>query len=103
MINFGVYPNENKTDHNLKLPYIPDHPYRILIIGGPGSGKMNALLNFINKQQDIDKVYLYAKDPYEAKYEILIDKRESVGLKHFNDSKAFIKYSNDNARCLQKY
>ena len=103
MINFNDYANENKTEHNLKWPYIPDHPYRILIIGGPGSGKMNALLNFINKQQDIDKVYLYAKDPYEAKYEILIDKRENVGLKHFNDSKAFIEYSNDNARCLQKY
>ena len=95
MINFDDYANENKTEHNLKWPYIPDHPYRILIIGGSGSGKMNALLNLINKQPDIDKIYLYAKDPYEAKYQILIDKRESVGLKHFNDPKAFIEYSND--------
>ena len=95
MINFDDYTNENKTEHNLKWPYIPDHLYRILIIGGSGSGKTNALLNLINKQPDIDKIYLYAKDPYEAKYQILIDKRESVGLKHFNDPKAFTEYSND--------
>ena len=53
------------------------------------------LLNLINKEPDIDKMYLYAKGPYEAKYQVLIDKRESVGLKHFNDPKAFIEYSND--------
>ena len=49
----------------------------------------------INNQQDIDKIYLYAKDPYEEKYQYLINKTESVGLKHFNDPKAFIEYSND--------
>ena len=65
------------------------------MIGGSGSGKTNALLNLINKQPDIDKIYLYAKDPYEAKYQFLINKRESTGLKHFNDPKAFIEYSND--------
>ena len=48
----------------------------------------------INNQQDIDKIYLYAKDPYEDKYQYLINKRESVGLKHFNDPKSFIEYSN---------
>ena len=95
MINFDDYTNENKTKHNLKWPYIEDHPYRILIIGGSGSGKTNALLNLINNQPDIDKIYLYAKDPYEAKYQFLINKRESTGLKHFNDPKAFIEYSND--------
>ena len=84
--------NENKTQHNLKWP---DHPYRILIIGGSGSGKTNALLNLINNQPDIDKIYLYAKDPYEAKYQFLINKRESTGLKHFNDPKDFSEYSND--------
>ena len=57
--------------------------------------KKNALLNLINNQQDIDKVYLYAKDPYETKYQFLINKRESTGLKHFNDPKAFTEYSND--------
>ena len=81
--------------HNLKWLYIPDHLYRILIIGGSGSGKTNALLNLINNQQDTDKIYLYAKDPYEAKYQFLISKRESTGLKHFNDPKAFTEYSND--------
>ena len=67
----------------------------MLLIGGFGSGKRNALLNLINKQTDIDKIYFYDKDPYEAKYQILINKRESVGLKHFKDAKAFIEYSND--------
>ena len=95
MINFDNYTNENKTQHNPKWPYIPDHPYRILIIGGSGSGKTNALLNLINNQPDIDKIYLYAKDPYEKKYQLFINKRESTGLKHFDDPKAFIEYSND--------
>ena len=95
MINFDDYVNENKTEHNKNWPYIPDHPYRILIIGGSGSGKTNALLNLIENQPDIDKIYLYAKDPYEAKYQYLINKRESVGINHFNDPKAFIEYSND--------
>ena len=64
--------------HNLKWPYIPDHSYRILIIGDSGSGETNALLNLINNQPDIDKMYLYARGPYEAKYQFLIDKREST-------------------------
>ena len=58
MINFGNYTNEK---HNLKWPYIPDHPYRILVIGGSGSGKTNALLNLTDNQLDIDKIYLYTK------------------------------------------
>ena len=95
MINFDDYTNENATEHNSKWLYIPDHPNRILIIGGSGSGRTNALLNLINNQPDIDKIYLYAKDPYEAKYQYLVNKREKVGLKHYNDSKAFIEYSND--------
>ena len=72
---------------------IPDHPYRILIIGGSGSGKTNSLFNIINQQPDIDKIYFYGKDPYKAKYQFLINKRESTCLKHSNDSKAFIEYS----------
>ena len=93
MINFYDYTNENIVEH--KWSYIPDHPYRILIIGGSGSGKTNALLNLINNQSDIDKIYLYAKDPYEKKYQYLINKRENVGLNHLNDPKAFMEYSND--------
>ena len=73
MINFDNYVNENKTKHNKNWPYIPDHPYRILIIGGSGYGKTNVLLNLIENQLDIDKMYLYAKDPYEAKYQYLIN------------------------------
>ena len=70
MINFGDYANENKTQYNVKWPYIPDHPYRILIIGDSGSRKANALLNVINNQPDIDKIYC-------------------------DDPEAFIEYSND--------
>ena len=58
MIDFDDYINENKIEHNLKWPYIPDNPYKILIIGGSGSGKTNASLNLINKHPDIDKIYL---------------------------------------------
>ena len=95
MINFDNYFNENKTKHNKNWPYIPDHPYRILIIGGSGSGKTNLLLNLIENQRDIDKIYLYTKHPYESKYQYLISIREGVGINHFKDPKAFIEYSND--------
>ena len=95
MINFDDYVNENKTIRNKNWPYIPDHPYTILIIGGSGSGKTNLLLNLIENQPDIDKIYLYAKDPYESKYQYLINKREDVGINHFNNLKAFTEYSND--------
>ena len=56
--------------------------------------KKNALLNLVSNQPDIDKIYLYAKDPYKAKYQYLINKREKVGLNHYDDLKAFIEYSN---------
>ena len=95
MINFDEYTNENIIEHNSKWPYIQDQPSRILITGGSGSGKTNALLNLINNQPDINKIYLYAKDPSEKKYQHLINKREKVGLNHFNDPKAFMEYSND--------
>ena len=95
MINFDDYANANKTEHNLKWPYIPDQPYRILIIGGSGSAKTSTFLNLINNQPDIDKIYLCAKDPYESKYQFLMHKRESTGLKHLNDPKASNEYSND--------
>ena len=95
MINFDEYTNENKKEHNLNWPYIPDHPYRILVRGGSGTGKTNALVNLINNQQGIDKIYLYAKDTYEDKYQYLINKRKRVGINNLNDPKAFIEYSND--------
>ena len=95
MINFDDYVNEDKTEHNKNWPYIPDHPYRILIIGGSGSGKTNVLLNLVENQPEIDKIYLYVKDSHEAKYQYLINKREGVGIDHFKDPKAFIEYLND--------
>ena len=80
MINFDDYVNENKTEHNENWLYIPDKPYRILIIGGSGSGKANVLLNLIENQSDIDKIYLYAKDLYEPKFQYLINKIEGIGI-----------------------
>ena len=90
MFNLDDITYENNKEHNEKWQYIPDHLYRILIIGDPGSGKTNALLNLMKEQNDIDKIYLYAKDLSEPKYEFLIKKRDDVGIKHLNDSKAFI-------------
>ena len=93
MINFDDFASENITEHNRNWTHIPDHPYRILIIDGSGSGKTNVLLNLIESQPDIDKMYLYAKDLYEAKYQYLINIRKKVGIDHFNDPKAYIEYS----------
>ena len=88
MFNFDYTTKEDIKEHNLGWPEITVHPYRILIVRGYGSGKTNTFLNLINK--DVDKIYLKAKDPYEANYKFLINKRESTSLKYFNDAKAFI-------------
>ena len=74
MINFDDVVKEETKENNSNWPQIPDHPYRILIIGGSGSGKTNSLFNLINQQPDIDKIYIYAKDLYEAKCQFLIKK-----------------------------
>ena len=94
MINLDNITNENNKKHNEEWPYIPDHLYRIIIIGGSGSGKRNALINLINEQNHIDKIYLYARDLSEPKYEYLIKKREDAGIKHLNNPNAFIECSN---------
>ena len=72
MINFDDVTNKNRTKYNLNWSYIPNHLYRILIIGGSGSEKTSTFLSLIIHQQDIDKIYLYAKDPYETKYKVYI-------------------------------
>ena len=94
MINLDSITKENNQKHNQKWQYIPDHLYRIIIIGGSGSGKTNALINLINEQNDIDKIYLYARDLSKPKYEYLIKKRGDAGIKHLNDPNAFIECSN---------
>ena len=81
---------EDVNKHNPHWPEIPDHPFRISIVGGSGSGKTNALLSLINNEPDIDKMFLYAKDRYEAKYQFLIKKRECTDLKYLSYSKAYI-------------
>ena len=92
MFTLDASTNENK-DQNKKLLYIPDYPYRMLIIRGSGSGKTNVLLN-LTKEQDsdnlIDKIYLNAKELNEPKYQLLIKQHENVGIKRLNDSKEFI-------------
>ena len=92
MINLDNLTREKNKKHNEKWPYIPDHPYRILIIGVSGSGKTNTKLNLLKEQDVIDKIYLYAKDLNEPKYEFLIKKPENVGIKHCNNPNAFIKF-----------
>ena len=72
MINLDCITKENNKKHNEKWPFIPNYLYRTLIIGGSGSGKTKTLSNLINEQNDIDKIYLYAKDLSEPKYEYLI-------------------------------
>ena len=64
MLNFGYVTEEHIKKHNSSWPKTRGHLYRILIIGGSGSGKTNALLNLINNEPDFDKIYLYDKDPY---------------------------------------
>ena len=90
MLNLDKICNNKSDDKNW--------PFRMLIIGPSGSCKTNTLLNLIqnvNETRPIDKIYLYAKDLSEPKYEFLINNRKNAGIKHFNDSPAFIEYSND--------
>ena len=94
MMNLDSITKVNNKGHNEKWSYIPDHSRRILIIGGSGPGKTNALLNPIKEPNDIDKKYLYAKDLSEAKSEFSIKKRENVGINHFSDPNAFIECLN---------
>ena len=95
MFNFDYITKEDTKKHNPNQPEVPDHPQIILIVGGSGSAKTNALLDLINDEPDIDKIFLYAKDPYEVKYQLLIPKRQSTGMKYLNNSKAVIEYLND--------
>ena len=94
MIILDDIANENNKEHIEKWSCIADHLYRILIIGGSGSGKTKTLINLIKQQNDIDKIFLYTKDLSEPKYEFLIKKCENTGIKHFNDPNAFIECSN---------
>ena len=97
MINLDSITNENNEKYNEKWSYIPDHPYRILIIDGSGSGKTNTFINLINEQDYndvIDKMYLYAKDLNKPKYQFLIEKREYPGIKHKTDTAAYFECSN---------
>ena len=90
MFNLDAITNKNNKDDDKKWLY------RMLIIEPSGSGKTNALLNLIQQDNNnlIHKIYLYAKDLDELKYQFLIKKREDAGIKNLNDPSAFIEYSN---------
>ena len=89
MLNLDdIVSNEKENKDN-------DWPFRMLIIGRSGSGRANILLHLINNLHPIDKIYLYAKDIDEKKYQYLINIREQAGIKNLNDPKAFIEYSDD--------
>ena len=89
--------NYNKLVENNRNPnwlYIPNHPYRILIIGGSGWGKANVFLNLMKHQRpDSDKIYLYVKDSFESKYQLLINWRERVEIKKSKNPEVFFGYS----------
>ena len=88
------YDESVEINLNPNWPYIPDHPYRILIIGGSGWGKTNVLWNWIKHQRpDIDKIYSYVKDPVRSKYQLLVNEKEKVGIENLKNLKAFIAYS----------
>ena len=97
MINLYSITSENNKENNEKWPYIPNHPYKILIIGDFGSRKSKTLINLI-KEQDydyaIDKINLYAKDLNKPKYKFLIEMRKYAGIKHYDDTSAFTECSN---------
>ena len=94
MINFDEVTKKHKRAKS-KLAANPDHPYILLIIVGFGSGKTNLLFNLISYQPNIDKIFLFVKDLYKAKFQLLINKRKTTGLKHPSSFKHFIKYLND--------
>ena len=89
MLNLdNIVSNKNENKDN-------NWPFRMLNIGPPGSGKTNTLLHLINNLHPIEKIYLFAKDIHEPKYECLINKREQARIKNLDDRKPFIEYSDD--------
>ena len=94
IVNLDHVTKENIKQHNSNWLEIADHPYRILIIGGSGSGKTNSLFNLISTNQILIK-FVYMLKIHLKQYQLLINKCKSTGLKHFNDSKDFIENSND--------
>ena len=84
------YDQSIEINHNINWPYTQQRPFRILIIHGSRLGKTNVLLNFKDQRIDIDKVYLHVKDLFESKYQLLINRREKLGIRHKKSPKAYI-------------
>ena len=90
-----ILKKKNLKEHNPNWQQIPVHPHRFLTNKSCGSGKANSLFILIFHQPYVDKIHLYAKDPNETKYQLLINRRRSTRSKHLIDSKAFNQYTND--------
>ena len=81
-------------EHDRNLPELHDHIHKMLLVGESWYWKTNALLDLLDHESDIDKINLYVEDPYKARFQLFIDKRQITGLKYLNDSNAFTEYSN---------
>ena len=88
MIIFGVIITGNITKCNGSCPKIPHHRYWILITGGLGTGKTNILLNLIHNQPDSDKIYIYTKDTFDNKFQLIPDNHYQTGIKNCKDAEA---------------
>ena len=96
------YDESVEVNHNPNCLYITNHPYRVLIIDGSGSDETDLLLNFIKQQRpDLDKIYLYVKDTFESKYQLLIRGGEKVGIKRTKNPKALTDYSQTIDECMK--
>ena len=89
-----------KLNHNPNWPCIPNHPYRILIRMAQDLAKL-CYMNLKHQRPNVDKIYLLIKDSFESKYQLLVNRKGKVEIKHEKNPKAFIHYSQTTDDVLQ--